>query len=66
MRNLMIVIASVVMVAGMIYGFHVKHDTYALINVDAMGNEYIIDQYLSWDDCMSQSHTECRPMGEIE
>lgn len=44
---------------------HVKHDTYALIQTDEMGNDYITDQYLSWDDCMSQPHTECRPMGDV-
>ncbi len=66
MKRAMIALTTVVMLAGMLYGFHVKHDTYALIKVDQNGNEWITDQYLTYTDCQSQPHNECRPMGEIE
>lgn len=65
MRTFLLVIWMLFWIA-VIAMIHVKHDTYALIQTDDMGNEYITDQYLSWDDCMSQPHIECRPMGEIE
>lgn len=56
--------ATVVMLAGMAYGY-LGQETYALIITDDNGNDYITDQYLSWDDCQGQPHTECRPMSEI-
>lgn len=67
MKRLTVIGYTVVMV-GCIAAcamIHVKHDTYALIQTDEMGNDYITDQYLSWDDCMSQPHIECRPMGDV-
>lgn len=58
-------IVAIAAIAG-IAMIHVKHDTYAVIQMDQYGNEYITDQYVSWDDCMSQPHYICLPMGEIE
>lgn len=64
-RRLAMIGSTVVMLAGMAYTFHVEHDTYALIQTDEMGNDYITNQYLSWEDCHSQPHTECRKMGDV-
>lgn len=66
MRATFAACGTLIMICGMaIAMIHVKHDTYALIQTDDMGNEYITDQYLSWDDCHSQPHIECRPMGDV-
>lgn len=47
--------------------FKVATDTtYAVVQIDMQGNEYITDQYVSWDDCMAQPHYICLPMTEIE
>lgn len=61
------IISCIILAAAGFMMFKVATDTtYAVIKIDQQGNEYITDQYVSWDYCMAQPHYICLPMTEIE
>lgn len=57
--------ATVVMVAGMIYGY-AQTNLYAVIVVNHLtGDEYVVDTYRTWSDCQAIPHDMCIPMNEV-
>ncbi|WVW77227.1 hypothetical protein Bhz55_00102 [Stenotrophomonas phage vB_SmaS_Bhz55] len=57
--------ATVVMLAGMAYGY-AQTNLYAVIQIDHLtGDEYVTDTYLTWDDCQATPHNMCIPMNEV-
>lgn len=65
MKTSIICLIICAIAGAMLFKCATDENTYAVIQMDIQGNEYITDQYVSWDDCMSQPHYVCVPMNEI-
>lgn len=57
--------ATVVMLAGMAYGY-AQTNLYAVIQINHLtGDEYVTDTYRTWSDCQAIPHDMCIPMNEV-